>query len=322
MREFLGVGEILLDCVPYKIEELEKPLYQMNTGGAVANAACVIAKLGHKASFIGRVGNDVFGTQAISSLKECGVDTSEVIVSEKDPTTLAFVCLTDDGDRSFSFYRTNTADVGMSISDLEKIDFSNINIFHFGAVSLSTEPSRSAVLYAVEKAKEKGALISYDPNLRLPLWNSPEEAKEIILKAAKYADIIKISEEEGEFLFGETDTVKICKCVEKEFNLQMFIVSQAEKGCTCSISGNIYTAKAYDVKTIDTTGAGDCFWGGILHKIIELNKRPVEMTSDEVEEMLDFANAIGSTSTTKKGAIPSIPSLVEINNCLNTKKRI
>lgn len=314
-----------MDCVPYSVPQIDKPLYQMNPGGAPANVACVLAKLGHSAGFIGRVGNDVFGKECITALYDCGVDTSNLLTSENEPTTLAFVCLNSDGNRSFSFYRTATADVGLSRKQLENIDFPTARVFHFGSVSLTINPSREATLYAVERAKKAGSIISFDPNLRLPLWlnsGKSEEARKEILSAAPLADIIKLSEEEGEFLFGLTDPQEICRRAETEFNSVMVVVTQAEKGCTCSIKGKIYHAQAYSVNTIDTTGAGDSFFGGMLHCLLQSGKRPEQLTDEEARYMLSFANATGSLATAKKGAIPAIPSIAEIEDCISAAQRL
>ena len=316
MKDFVSIGEILLDCVPYQVPQTPNVLYQMNPGGAPANVACVMARLGHSAGFIGRVGNDVFGRECIDTLAACGVDTTNMLVAEQAPTTLAFVCLDGSGNRSFSFYRNGSADVGLTCGDVDSIDFPSAKIFHFGSVSLSAQPARSATLYGVERAKKAGCLISYDPNLRPPLWECLEEAKQEILNAAALADIIKLSEEEGEFLFGETDPLEICRIVEQRFDPAMVVLTQAEQGCTCSIRGRIYRAPAYAVNTVDTTGAGDGFWGGVLHGLLQSGKRPEELSDGEIEAMLDFSNAIGSLVTTKKGAIPAIPTMAEIEQCM------
>ena len=319
MKEFVSIGEILVDCVPYQVAP--QALYQMNPGGAPANVACVMARLGHSAGFIGRVGNDVFGSECMGILADSGVDVDCMLVADGEPTTLALVCLDSSGNRSFSFYRNGSADVGLSCVDIDSLNFPAAKIFHFGSVSLSVEPARSATIYGVELAKKAGSLISFDPNLRPPLWADLDDAKEQILKAAALADIIKLSEEEGEFLFGETDAETICRIVEERFNPAMVVVTLAERGCICSMRGKVYTAAAYEVETVDTTGAGDCFWGGMLHCLLQSGKNLEELTEDEITHMLDFSNAIGSLVTTKKGAIPAIPALSEIEQCMAKTRR-
>ena len=316
MKDFLSIGEILLDCVPITVPQETRPLYQMNPGGAPANVACVMAKLGRNAGFIGRVGNDTFGSECIAALDECGVDTRLMLTAEKDPTTLAFVCLDNTGNRSFSFYRSGSADVGMSREHLEQIVFPQSRIFHFGSVSLTEQPSRDATLYAVERAKASGSVISYDPNYRAPLWVDSKEAAHEILRAAALADLIKLSEEEGEFLFGENDPERICRIVEKKCSPAMVVVTRAAHGCVCSVQGRLSHASAYNVRTIDTTGAGDCFLGGLLHCLLQFGKAPEQLTVEEIGYMLRFSNATGSLATSKKGAIPAIPSLEEIEACM------
>jgi len=322
MKDFVSIGEILVDCVPYQIPQMSRPLYQINPGGAPANVACVVARLGNSSGFIGRVGDDVFGRDCTATLAKCGVDTSFIQVAAEEPTTLAFVCLDSNANRSFSFYRTGAADVGLSREQLESMAFPAARVFHFGSVSLTAQPSRSATLYAVERAKQAGSIISYDPNLRLSLWKDPEEALSEILNAAPFADIIKLAEEEGAFLFGETDPLTICRRVEAEFSPAMVVVTQAAQGCICSIKGKVWSARAYDVHTIDTTGAGDCFFGGLLHCLLQSGKHPEQLTGEEVAYMLDFSNAIGSLATAKKGAIPAIPTIAEIEECMAVVPRI
>lgn len=312
----------MVDCVPYQVPQMPRPLYQMNPGGAPANVACVMAKLGHSSGFIGRVGKDVFGAECTSFLAEAGVDTSYLLTAADAPTTLAFVCLDKSGNRSFSFYRNGSADIGLCREHLDDMDFPASRIFHFGSVSLSAQPARGATLYGVKKAREAGSVISYDPNFRPPLWEDFEEAKREILEAMSLADIIKLSEEEGEFLLDEKDPAKICRRVEDAFNTSMVMVTRAANGCTCSINGKLWNAQAYDVDTIDTTGAGDCFVGGMLHCLIQNGKHPGELSEEEISYMLDFGNATGSLATTKKGAIPAIPTIAEIKICMNEIPRM
>lgn len=318
MLDFLSVGEILIDFAPSG----EADTYKANPGGAPANVACVLAKLGLSSAFSGKVGNDGFGRQCTAALKNAGVDTQYLFVSDSEPTTLAFVCLDEKGNRDFSFYRDRTADVCLNAADVERLKDCKPRIFHFGSVSLTQEPSRSAVLLAVENAKKSGALISYDPNLRLLLWKSPEEAKEAILQTLSYADILKISEEEALFLFGESDCAKVCRLIEARFGTKAVIITRAAKGAHAYIGGKDYISYAYDLKTIDTTGAGDSFLAGFLYCLLKQEK-PLEALSDSVlDSALDFANAIGSLVTTKKGAIPAIPELEAVYRCMKDEKKL
>lgn len=318
MFDFISIGEILIDFAPTG----EENTFKANPGGAPANVACVLSKLGCSTAFIGKIGNDAFGRQCKHSLENVNVNTDYMIVSEDAPTTLAFVCLDENGNREFSFYRDNTADVSLSISDINTVSSVQSKYFHFGSVSLTKEPSKTAVLKAVENAKKSGAIISYDPNLRVNLWESEEEAKETILGTLHFAEIIKISEEEADFLFGETDCGKACDIIYKKYNTNMIIITRATKGCYAQINGKSYTSYAYDIKTIDTTGAGDSFLAGVLYNLIKLDKKIEALTDQEITDLLDFANATGSLVTTKKGAIPAIPTLNEINECMRKEPRL
>lgn len=320
MMDLISIGEMLIDFSP--IEQVEKniPTFQQNPGGAPANVACVLSKLGCKAGFIGKVGQDPFGVFCKKTLETNGVDTSLLILSKEYPTTLAFVCLGDDGDREFSFYRNNTADINLRFDDFKEKNFTDTKFFHFGSVSLTNEPSKTAVLESVKAAKEAGCIISYDPNLRLPLWKSSQEAKEAIFEGFKYADILKISDEEAEFLFNETDCEKVCELIDSTYNIPLIMITRAEKGCIARINRKNYKSDGYRCKVVDTTGAGDSFLAGIIYNLILNNKKITELQSSEIESMLNFANALGSLVTRKKGAIPAIPTKDEILQCVNGDK--
>lgn len=321
MYDFVSIGEILIDFAPILQDESESPVFQQNPGGAPANVACVLSKLGCKTAFIGKVGNDSFGTCCKKALEANGVNTDFLIFSEKYNTTITFVCLDESGDRHFSFYRDNTADVNLSIDDLKDKNYTDAKFFHFGSVSLSDEPSRTAVFSAISRAKEDGCIITYDPNIRLNLWKDEKIAKEVILEGIKFADILKISEEEAEFLFGGNDFEKICKHIEDMYNIPFVVITRGEKGCFSMVNKKYYRSNAYKQKAVDTTGAGDSFFAGILYKLIVLKKEIAELEEEEIKDMLDFANAVGSLVTTKKGAIPAIPSMQEISYCMKNTCR-
>lgn len=312
MFDFVSIGEILIDFTPNN----ELYTFKQNTGGAPANVASVLAKLGCNTAFVGKVGDDIFGRDCKKDLSSTGVNTDYLILSNKYPTTLAFVCLNESGNRDFAFYRDNTADINLTEDDINPSCYTDTKYFHFGSVSLTSEPSKTTVLNTVKKAKQNGCIISYDPNLRLPLWKSKSDAKENILNTLKYADLLKLSEEEAEFLFDEKDYKKVCQMIYEKYNLPIITITLADKGCYTLINGKVYTSKAYKLNTIDTTGAGDAFWAGILYNLIKLNKDLYKLQENEIKYMLNFANAIGSLVTTKKGAIPAIPELNEIIYCM------
>lgn len=320
MFDFMSIGEILIDFAPFGAKE--DRAFQQNPGGAPANVACVLAKLGCSAAFVGKIGKDAFGASCKKALDDVSVCTDYLMEDPEHPTTLAFVCLDETGNREFSFYRDNTADVNLNEGDLARIKDVPAKFFHFGSVSLTAEPSATTVIRAVKQAKANGSVITYDPNLRLPLWKSAKQAKQTILDTLGYADILKISEEEAEFLFGLTDCEEACRTIEKTYQIPFIIITRGPKGCLAMINGKCYPSYAYDLKTIDTTGAGDSFLAGVLYQMIRSGKLAGEMTEEEITQMFDFANALGSLVTTKKGAIPAVPSLEEIETCRKTQPKL
>ncbi len=313
MYDVTAMGELLIDFTPAGKNEQGAELFSRNPGGAPANVAAMVARLGAKAAFMGKVGNDSFGQFLKSTLEEAHVDVSGLITDGDYLTTLAFVQLDSKGDRSFSFYRKNGADIMFTEGDIKKGVIDNTKIFHFGSVSLTSEPCRSATLAAVRYAKEQGKIISYDPNYRPLLWDSPERAKAEILSAIPFADILKVSHEETEFLFGESDPAK---AVEKLKGPSLILVSLGPDGAFYSTAQAQNTLPTYDVKTVDTTGAGDSFLGSVLYRLKDLKASEISQLSKEfLDDVLDFANAAGSLSTTAIGAIPSMPDLAAVENC-------
>jgi fructokinase len=324
MYEILSIGEILVDLMrcPGR-DSRDGPVFEAKTGGSSANVACVTAKLGHQTAFVGKVGRDAMGEQCVDTLRSSGVDTSLVQVSDPLPTTLAIVAHDSKGDRSFGFYRTGTADTDLSEDDVRGLNASApAKYVHFGGVSLTKGPLRDAVLSTVASAKKNGSLISYDPNLRASLWDSMSEAKSLMSDAMRYADILKISEEEGEFFFGQRDPERIFDAVSEKYDVGMILLTCAERGCVCRLGDLTVTSRAYDVNTVDTTGAGDAFLGGVLHSLLESGKSPGELTEAELTHTLDVANAVGSLVTTAPGAIDAIPNLEDIGLCIAQTARI
>lgn len=320
MFDFISIGEILIDFAPYGAKE--DRLFQQNPGGAPANVASVLSKLGLKTAFVGKVGKDAFGFSCKKALDDVGVSTEYMPLSEEYPTTLAFVNLDESGNRSFSFYRKNTADVNLSSEDIKPLAELDAKFFHFGSVSLTAEPSKTTVLEAVKQAKARGSIISYDPNLRLPLWDSAESAKQVILDTIGLADVLKISEEEAEFLFGEVDCKQAADIIEETYQIPFIIITRGPKGCFARVNGKDYHSYAYDLKTVDTTGAGDSFLAGVLYQWLQSGKQVSELTEEELNYFFDFANATGSLVTTKKGAIPAVPSLEQILECMEKEPKL
>ncbi|KAL6503852.1 hypothetical protein OROGR_025775 [Orobanche gracilis] len=311
-------GEMLIDFVPTVcgVSLAEAPAFKKAPGGAPANVAVCISKLGGSAAFIGKVGKDEFGHMLSDLLKENKVDNSGVRFDPSARTALAFLTLRADGEREFMFYRHPSADMLLQESELDVNLVKKATIFHYGSISLIEEPCRSAQLAAMQIAKKSGRLLSYDPNLRLPLWPSADAARKGIMAVWDQADIIKISEDEISFLTEGDDPYDDNVVLEKLFhpNLRLLLVSEGKDGCryyTKEFKGRI---SAVEVKSVDTTGAGDAFTGAILYCLAS----DVNLLKDEnrLREALLFANACGALTVTKTGAIPALPTKQAVEQIL------
>ncbi|MCM2534560.1 PfkB family carbohydrate kinase [Neobacillus pocheonensis] len=312
MHDVVALGEVLIDFTPAGKSENGEVRFERNPGGAPANVLSALAKLGKKTAFIGKVGNDQFGHYLNSVLQKNSIDTKGVVFSNDTNTTLAFVHLDDKGDRSFSFYRNPGADMMLQEQEVDLEIINNSRIFHFGSISLTHEPSASATLKAVAYAKENGLLISYDPNLRVNLWDDLNHARSMIEVGLKFADVLKISEEELEFITGTKDLKKGSKYIYVQFHIKLILVTLGSDGCFYRLGHVVGKCSGYDVDAIDTTGAGDAFLAGIIYQIIEKDYLLSDLSLNEVDKMVSFANAVGALATTKKGAIPAMPSIDEI----------
>lgn len=307
MYGVICLGEALIDFIPLDTENLT---YQKAPGGAPANVAVGIAKLGGKSTFHGKVGNDVLGHFLVDTLNQYSVQTTSVLFTEEAKTGVTFVTLDSSGDRTFSFYIDPSADRFLEEKELDRKLFEANKILHIGSISLINEPSRSATLKAIKLAKEKGMLVSYDPNLRLDLWSSSEMAKEAIISTIPSADILKISEEELEFLTGTTD---LEDGIAQLPDLPLIVVTLGEKGSIYRFNNQTVKVPALKSKVVDTTGAGDAFVSGILYLINESDKSLKHFTDKEMEETIRFGSISGGLATTQKGAMTGLPSLEEIN---------
>lgn len=315
MFDVVALGEVLIDFTPMGLSQAGNELFERNPGGAPANVLAAVKRLGKKSAFIGMAGKDQFGVFLKNTLENSGIDVSGLRFSEEVNTTLAFVHLDSRGDRSFSFYRNPGADMMISEKDLDLELIKSAKVFHFGSISLTHEPARSATISAVTTAKASGAIISYDPNLRPPLWKSLEDAKEKMLMGLKYADILKISEEELEFITGIKDLEEGSLALH-DMGVRVVLVTLGPKGCFYRYSGGTGRLHTYDTKVVDTTGAGDGFFGGVLFKLSELTLGEIDRLSKvEFEKIIDFGNAVGALATTKKGAIPAMPTMEEVEEC-------
>ena len=314
-----ALGELLIDFTPHGLSEQGNRLMEANPGGAPANLLAMLNKLGHKTSFIGKVGDDIFGRLLKSVLEDLHIGTENLIVSKTDNTTLAFVHITEDGERDFSFYRNPGADTRLLSDEVDETLLSRTNIFHYGSLSMTAEPAFSATEYAITCAKKHGALCSFDPNLRIPLWDSLARAKERMMFGLSHCDILKIAEEELEFLTGSADMEKGVRILRSSYNIPLISVTCGKRGssvfyadaaCTDGLGLRAGAPSFENVHTIDTTGAGDTFGACMLHDILVNGFSG--FTPERLHSMLVFANAAASLITEKKGALRVMPSEPEI----------
>lgn len=314
MTDILAVGEILIDLTQSGLTEQGIPKYDANPGGAPANLAVAASRLGAKTAFIGKVGGDSFGT----FLKEClcknGVDVSGVITAPELPTTLAVVSLDAQGERHFSFYRHHSADVALSTGEISMQHLQNTRILHFGSVSLTTDPSRSATLHAVKAARANGAIISYDPNYRERLWPDEQTAIEQMLAPLPMVDILKVSDEELPLLTGTDDPEKGTALL-AEKGISLIFVTLGPSGAFYRFGEKIGHVPGVPCKVGDTNGAGDTFFGAALSQLVK-HPHLANIPISELERIIAFANTAASLTTSRHGAIPAMPSLEEVNASL------
>ncbi|MBI0580107.1 aminoimidazole riboside kinase [Neobacillus cucumis] len=310
MNGVLCLGEALIDFIPLDSDNLT---YQKAPGGAPANVAVGVAKLGGSATFLGKVGNDVLGHFLYDTLQGYGVNTQPMIFIDEARTGVTFVTLESSGERHFSFYINPSADRFLQKEEISSTLFNKHKIFHFGSISLISDPAKSATIHALEMAKERGLVISYDPNLRLGLWDSEDRAKKTILETLSYADILKVSDEELSFLTGCTDLEEGVAQIPDNL---LTLVTLGGEGCIYRFKGQMGRVPGLKCSVVDTTGAGDAFVSGILYSINETEKALDELSESEIVEMIQFANISGGLATTKKGAMSGLPTLQEIQTLL------
>ena len=317
--DFLSVGEVLIDMTPARTEGGET-CFLPKVGGAPVNAACVLARLGKRATFIGRMGHDAFGDQIKRTLSAAGLDTTLLQRDEERHTTLAFVHLSPEGDRSFSFYRTGLADTRLEAGENAFWAAERTKILHFGSVALAEEPERTAVLTLAHRGKTAGAWISYDPNLRPGLWHDQEEMRRAVRDTMPLADILKLSEEEAEELLDIAEPEKAAFEAWRRYGCKIAFVTCGSRGAWGCCGGKTAFAPALPVQAVDTTGAGDCFLGAACYGLLSREAGTLELTQKKLEELLRFACTAGSLATQKRGAIDAIPTISEIERALSGRK--
>ena len=312
-----ALGELLIDFTYNGESPQGNPLMEANPGGAPCNVLAMLRKLGKKTAFIGKVGDDVFGRQLKHTLEELDIDVSNLLMDTEVRTTLAIVHTSPDGDRDFSFYRNPGADMMLCKDEVNPELIKNAKIFHFGTLSSTHPKVKEATRYAIDVAKEHGLLVSFDPNLREPLWKDLEDAKREIAYGLAKCDILKISDNEVEFMTGLTDYEKAAHLLmEKYSNIKIMFVTLGKAGSMACYQGKIVFAEPYiQESTIETTGAGDTFGGCALNYILEHGLE--DLTEENLKELLCFANAGASIITTRKGALKVMPEKDEILQFIN-----
>lgn len=312
MYDVAALGELLIDFTCLSTDTDGYPTMAAHPGGAPANYLAALTKFGAKTAMIGKVGSDAFGRLLIKTLKGAGIDTRGMLVSDDVFTTLAFVTLDDSGNREFSFARKPGADTQLRFDEIDLSVIDASKVLHFGTLSMTNEPARDATYKAVEYAAGHGKLISFDPNLRKPLWDDLDEAKRQKLWGLKHADIVKISDEETEFLFGIAPE-EAAKHIVDSFGVRLVYVTCGAEGCfyrTKTASGFVKALSGIAVK--DTTGAGDIFGGSAMYGLLKAGGVPEKLTAEELKEIVSFACASAGLSTTRAGGISSVAELIEV----------
>lgn len=303
------IGEILIDLTQTGVNEQHIPMYAANPGGTPANVAVAASRLGADAAFVGMVGSDGFGSYLAQVLKDNGVDTRGLRTAP-EATTLAVVSVNGQGERSFQFMRG--ADASLTPEDVDGELLAQAGILHFGSVSLTADPARTATLYAVEQAKAQGAVVSYDPNYRVALWNSREEAVEWMRRPLEQVDILKISDEEMELLSGSSDP-QACSQVLAEQGVSLVLITLGSQGVFYRLGAHTGIVPGVVTQVADTNGAGDTFLGAVLSRLSCRTQGVLDgLEAAELEGILAFANRAAAVTCSRSGAIPAMPTLEEL----------
>lgn len=317
--DVIALGELLIDFTQNGLSEQGNGLFEANPGGAPCNVLSMLNNLGKKTSFIRKVGNDQFGKTLKKALEELGIGTENLLMDNEVHTTLALVHTFADGDRDFSFYRNPGADMMLTVDELNLDLVRDTRIFHFGTLSMTHAGIRATTKKAVEAAKEAGALISFDPNLREPLWDSLDNAKEQVRWGLGKCDVLKISDNEIQWLTGENDFTAGVKKIREEFPIPLILVSMGRDGSRAYYGDHyVEVAPFLQKNTIETTGAGDTFCACVLNYVLEHGLEA--LTDEQLKGMLTFANAAASIITTRKGALRVMPTREEVLDFLKKQE--
>ena len=321
MKKFdvVTLGELLIDFTDNGMSAQGNTMFEANPGGAPCNVLAMLNRLGHPTAFIGKVGKDIFGLKLKSVLEEVGIDTSNLIVDEDARTTLAFVQTFEDGDRDFSFYRNPGADMLLAADEVNDELVKSARLFHFGTLSMTHEGVREATKKAIRLAKEAGAVVSFDPNLRPPLWKSLDDAKEQAAYGFIQCDVLKISDNEIQWFTGEEDYDKGIEKLRQEYDIPLILLSMGRDGSRAYYKDlRVEMPSFIQKETIETTGAGDTFGGCCLHYVLEYGLDG--LNEERLKEMLTFANAAASIITTRKGALRVMPEPDEVKRFIESRK--
>jgi fructokinase len=316
--DVVALGELLIDFTENGTSVQGNPVYEANPGGAPCNVLSMLNKVGKRTAFIGKVGQDIFGKRLKAVLEETGIDVSNLIMDADVRTTLAFVETFADGDRDFSFYRNPGADMMLREEELDTDLLKNTRIFHFGTLSMTHEEVRNATKTAIRVAKESGALVSFDPNLREPLWKSLDEAKEQVAYGLSQCDILKISDNEIRWFTGEEDFDAGIAKLRGEYDIPLIMLSMGKDGSRAYYKDlRVEVAPFLQENTIETTGAGDTFGGCCLYHVLKYGLEHFDEA--KLKEMLTFANAAASIITTRKGALWVMPTVDEVERLIEER---
>lgn len=315
-----ALGELLIDFTENGLSSQGNPLLEANPGGAPCNVLAMLQKLGRKTSFIGKVGDDQFGKMLKEAIESTGIDSGNLVFDGEIHTTLAFVHTFPDGDRDFSFYRNPGADVMLRKEEVQKERIEASRIFHFGSLSFTHKESREAACFAIQTAKEAGVLVSFDPNLREPLWKSLEDAKAAIAYGREQCDVLKISDNEVVFMTGEEDYDRGVSLLQETYGIPLIFLTMGKDGSRAYYKGRKIEAAPFPQEnTIETTGAGDTFTGCILNGLLDTGME--NLTDEVLVQMMTFANAAAALITTRRGALKVMPERAEVMKVLEKKEK-
>lgn len=315
--DVVALGELLIDFTCSSVDSGGYPTIVAHPGGAPANFLSAIQKFGGKTALIGKVGSDVFGKLLIHTLDQLNIDRTGITVTNSVFTTLSFVTLTPSHDREFSFSRKPGADTCLEVSEIDTSLIDDAKVFHFGTISLTDNPVAEATKFAVSYARQKGKIISFDPNLRKPLWDNLDRARQQMVWGLKHSDIVKISDEEVVFLFGDISYEEASRKMLYEFGVKLVYITLGKQGCLYANKHAVGQIPALaEIPVVDTTGAGDIFGGSAMWGVLQTGKHPDELSKDELDQIVGFACASASLSTTRMGGLSSTPEFSDVMKVL------